>query len=83
MSLVQGETPLHWAAEKGHPEAVKCLLEWKASMVAKNGSGTSAFGGWFLPRPRREFQAREKFSSVLELTNFGSQKLGHPQNHSV
>ena len=44
--LARGNTPLHLAAKYGCTEAVKALLEAKASVAAKNNDGRGAFGGF-------------------------------------
>ena len=34
-------TPLHWAADKGHVNTVKCLVERGAEVNSKDGVGVS------------------------------------------
>ena len=34
-----GDTPLHWAAEKGHPEMAVLLLNYGADLEARNTRG--------------------------------------------
>jgi hypothetical protein len=38
-TLARGETPLHYAAYKGQVEAVKLLVEAKASVTVKDNEG--------------------------------------------